>query len=213
MTRIHHQLIRKHIPRASFKAAVCVVKKQKTKKQQLLCLREMGTSEKAKGFLCSCQDSIRSIIAADVYGSVCCQNAITVQTSLYSHNMDPEAGIYYFLLFSLSVMPLSLVLTVSLLSAFPFSYCCYLYLPSLPYSLLSWFVVLLLGSQLGAMEGTSNIPRLHRDEDPTCGNVVQQKEAIFEDQGEKKQNLKCPQVVKWLKTEAKTDSAINIWSH
>lgn len=52
----------------------------------------------------------------------------------------------------------------------------------------SQFAVPLSGSELGAMEGPPDVPRLHRDEDPTRGSLVQQEEAIAVAQGEEQKH-------------------------
>ncbi|KAI3374967.1 hypothetical protein L3Q82_021492, partial [Scortum barcoo] len=50
-------------------------------------------------------------------------------------------------------------------------------------------------SELGAVEGPPDIPRLHRDEDPTSGSHVQQEEAIVGGQREE-QNREPPEEIK-----------------
>lgn len=92
--------------------------------------------------------------------------------------------ITFFLSFYLSVMLLfSLWLHFSIFLP-PLSHHSYLFLIQ--------SAALLLGSQLGTMEGTSDIPRLHRDEDTTPGSRVQQKETVTDGQREQ-QILNCSQ--------------------
>lgn len=50
------------------------------------------------------------------------------------------------------------------------------------------------GSELETVEGPPDVPRLHRDEDPTLGSLVQQEEAIVDGPGEE-QNRKPPEEV------------------
>lgn len=54
--------------------------------------------------------------------------------------------------------------------------------------------ICLSGSELGAVEGPPDYPRLHRDEDPTRGGHVQQEEAIVGGQREE-QNRKPPKEI------------------
>ncbi len=82
-----------------------------------------------------------------------------------------------------------------------------------PNLFLTQSAVLLSGSELETVEGPPDVPRFHRDEDPTLGIRAQQEEAIADGQREKQSHERPEEVMKHLPLKVQQSSSVPLTCH